>query len=196
MLSLRPLVLMIHQAQHGLNTLSTLIPCFALLSMDKDFCRNIVNILTPNFPPRSVWDDCRIKVILPVLAAIYCDGSPLSIFRDDEAECCGALIRLLPYLCAYSLGSEKYGTTRSAATSCLFSMLSDTTDSHLRQREPPAQGLLRDSLSPSIFKASQSETESTLEHFYDAVNLVAFVVSTVTQVFLHVLMHDAVAKRL
>ena len=141
---------------------------------DKQFSQDLAGIVLNNLPPSSVWNECRIKVVLPILAAIVCSNNnknQMSIFRRDKT--------LSLRLCAFALEKTRAATTRSLAVSCLFKIIASPIASDLPTL---SQILFQDSISPAILEefqmSCQSEEQPSLSYFQNAVCVAAIVVST------------------
>lgn len=159
------------RAQVSLRAISSLIPCFEILCEDKQFCGDLAEIVLNNLPSNSEWNYCRIKVVLPILAAVVCSNNKknqMSIFRGNKA--------LSLRLCAFALEKTRTATTRSLAVSCLFAMIASPIASDLPTL---SQILFQDSISPAILKefqiSCQSEEQPSLSYFQNAVCLAAIV---------------------
>ena len=68
-------------------------------------------------PPLSDWDGAELCTIIPVLSVVLGEGASLN---SDMME---TLIGVLPDLADYVLNRQIIGASRSAAASCLFSII-------------------------------------------------------------------------
>lgn len=77
-------------------------------------------------PPLSEWDEVKLCVSFPLLAALL--GSSSTVLKTFDHETTDNLNSMTPYLAQFCIGSDYDSFSRSAAASCLFSILLQNTD--------------------------------------------------------------------
>ncbi|KAL7545756.1 hypothetical protein ACHAWF_009108 [Thalassiosira exigua] len=84
-------------------------------------CGSLVQFVGQILPPLSKWDEVKLSVAFPLLAAVL--RAPNERGRVYESSTLETLRSLIPYLAEFSMSSDYDAGTRSAAASCLFSVL-------------------------------------------------------------------------
>ena len=72
-------------------------------------------------PPLSEWDEVKLNVALPLLAATL--KSSNQVWSKLESQTSDMLKTMITYLAQFSLSSDHVANSRSAATTCLFAIL-------------------------------------------------------------------------
>jgi len=88
-------------------------------------CGDLVQFVDQILPPLSEWDEVKLYVALPLLAAVL--KSSNQVWRTLDSVALGALRSMITYLAQFSISSDHDAHSRSAAASCLFSVLFHST---------------------------------------------------------------------
>ena len=88
-------------------------------------CGDLVQFVDQILPPLSEWDEVKLYVALPLLAAVL--KSSNQVWKSLDSVGLGALRSMITYLAQFSISSDHDAHSRSAAASCLFSILFHST---------------------------------------------------------------------
>lgn len=123
-------------------------------------------------PPLSDWDGAELCTIIPVLSVVLGEGASLN---SDMME---TLIGVLPDLADYVLNRQIIGASRSAAASCLFSIIERY---QLKSDECLGLKILKSHVSPVIVNSlddkSRDALDERMQSLEDAMNVAATIAS-------------------
>jgi hypothetical protein len=140
-------------------------------------------------PPLSEVDEVKLCVALPLLAAALGSSDNASNDVSNDLSVNESLATMTPYLVEYALSPAYDNQARSAAVSCLFSIIFHYQPS---RSECLAQTIMKENLAPvlsatatSLHAAKDATTvETALTSFSDALDVFAIVVSKTKPSFL------------
>lgn len=89
-------------------------------------CGSLVQFVNQYLPPLSEWDEVKLYVVLPLLAAAL-RNSKLDWKKLDSAAL-STLMSMVNDLAQFIASSDHVAHSRSAAASCLFSILVNTRE--------------------------------------------------------------------
>ena len=189
----RPLSFYYCQMRRAYSFLPFLIPVYECPSSISS-CNNLVEFVDPIMPPLSEWDELKLCVGLPLLAAIL--NSSSQVYRLLESATLKTLRSMITYLAQFSISSDHDTHSRSAAASCLFSVVfhSNGDDAHVIQNllekvVSPALTIALDCLlkevtdaatpraSGCLIETSKQSMQSTFSRVEDALSFLGLLVS-------------------
>lgn len=139
-------------------------------SVPEDKVNNIVSRVSQLLPPLSDWDGVELFILLPVLSVLLSSGARLS---DNSKE---ILVNITIDLSEYALTRGNSFAARSAASSCLFSIISTCQSAGVE--DCCGLKLLRDKICPAIETGINSRANKDIDQnidLSDAFNLAALV---------------------
>ena len=118
-----------HQIKRAYAILPFLLPAYESPS-SVGACDSLVRTIDQILPPLSEWDEVKLCVSLPLLAAAL-GGSGEEWKAEDRSSdvsvnssiTVAAAMGMVPYLAQFCLGSDHDARARSAAASCLYLIL-------------------------------------------------------------------------
>ncbi len=81
----------------------------------------LVQFVDQILPPLSEWDEVKLNVALPLLAATL--KSSTQVWSKLESETSATLKTMVTYLAQFTLSSDHVAKSRTAAMTCLFAIL-------------------------------------------------------------------------
>jgi len=132
---------------------------------------NVVSLVSQVLPPLSEYDNTKLCVLLPIMSTILADKVIL------EKETLDSLRIITPYLIDYSIGKDHNNTVRSAACSCIFSIIAKQLKN---DSTCPGLKLLKDIICPSIVRVltvteDRTPCKNHVEELQDAINITAVI---------------------
>lgn len=88
-------------------------------------CSGLVQFVDQILPPLSKWDEVKLFVAFPLLAAVL--NTPNQEWRKCDRATLGSLQSMITYLAQFSISPDHDARSRSAAASCLFSVLFESS---------------------------------------------------------------------
>lgn len=123
-------------------------------------CGSIVQFVDQILPPLSEWDEVKLYVALPLLAAVL--NSSNKAWSGLESDTLATLKSMTTYLAQFSISPEHAAPARSAAASCLFSTLFHSSDGGGGADAETIQTLLKEVVSPVLTSASNGLSKEVL----------------------------------
>lgn len=118
-------------------------------------CSSLVQFVNQVLPPLSEWDEMKLFVVLPLLAAVLRNHS--LDWRTLDSATSSTLMSMVQDLTQFIASSDHVAHSRSAAASCLFSILvnisEDNENDSNDDREHSIRSLLVKAVSPMLEKA-------------------------------------------
>ncbi len=118
-------------------------------------------------PPLSDWDVAELCTVLPILSVILSSDLILSEELNKLLTC------MISDLTQYALSDDNQASTRSAAASCVFSIIAKHQDNDSQR----CLGLdvLKDIVCPTIVSNMERKSQDELDELEDALNFLALV---------------------
>lgn len=111
-------------------------------------CSSLVQFVNQVLPPLSEWDEMKLFLVLPLLAAVLRNHS--LDWRTLDSATSSTLMSMVQDLTQFIANSDHVAHSRSAAASCLFSILENDSND---DREHSIRSLLVKAVSPMLEKA-------------------------------------------
>lgn len=129
--------------------------------------KSILSFTAEVLPPLSDWDNTRLCICLPILSLILDSDD-----NFDETTLCPLLTSLIEYI----LTRENYDSARTAASSCIYSIISK----HLRDENKSfIEKIFTDTLSPLVFSKldtlNDEMSHEEIAELQDSINLMALI---------------------
>ena len=84
-------------------------------------CEGLVQIVDQVMPPLSEWDEVKLYVTLPLLAALLTSSN--KVWNSLDSATLKTLSSMITYLAEFSISSDPDAQAKSAASVCLFYIL-------------------------------------------------------------------------
>ncbi len=89
-------------------------------------CASLVQFVNQVLPPLTEWDEVKLYVVLPLLAAVI--RNPVLHWKTLENATSLTLMSMVQDLAQFIASPDHDAHSRSAAASCLFSILANTSE--------------------------------------------------------------------
>ena len=160
------------------SVLPHILPFFNICLADK-VIQKVVHRVSQVLPPLSEWDSVELYTLLPILSVVLSGN----LILGGTGQMQKTLIQIAPDLLDYALNKEANAASRSAAVSCIFSIVSKYQDD---MNSCMGKNLMKSVLSPHIVKniqtlSSQEYNALLLNDIVDALNLSAMIASASSQ---------------
>lgn len=134
---------------------------------------SLVQFVNQVLPPLSEWDEMKLFVMLPLLAVVIRNRS--LDWRNLESATSSTLMSMVQDLTQFIASSDHVAHSRSAAASCLFSILVNTSESNENDnnndRRHSIRRLLVKAVSPMLEKAISSLTTEVGDYAASSMSL-------------------------
>ena len=112
-------------------------------------CEGLVQIVDQVMPPLSEWDEVKLYVTLPLLAALLTSSN--KVWKSLDNATLKTLSSMITYLAEFSISSDPDAQAKSAASACLFYILfHGSEDDESDDDTLVIQKLLEEVVSPSL----------------------------------------------
>ena len=112
-------------------------------------CEGLVQIVDQVMPPLSEWDEVKLYVTLPLLAALL--TSSHKVWKSLDSATLKTLSSMITYLAEFSISSDPDAQAKSAASVCLFYILFHGSEDDKSDDDTLViQKLLKEVMSPSL----------------------------------------------
>uniref|UniRef100_A0A7S3Q246 MMS19 nucleotide excision repair protein n=1 Tax=Chaetoceros debilis TaxID=122233 RepID=A0A7S3Q246_9STRA len=161
------------QADQTIKLSQLLLPCllqFYKKTVPEEKVDNIVSRVSQVLPPLSDWDEAELFILLPILSVLLSSKAELS----DNSR--ATLVNIIMDLSEYALSRGHRFAARSAASTCLFSIIS--TCQNATVEDCCGLKLLREKICPNIETGINSKANEDIDQYVDlsdAFNLAALV---------------------
>ena len=154
-----------------MNIMRQVVDCYRV-STDKELY-SIVKRVSPIIPPLNEGDVSKLALSLPILATLLSRLEVIIYENDLSAE----LSLMLPSLCEFSMGKDSDSTTRSSASSIIYSIIIKCP----QNKNDLVSHAFKSCISPTLLDASKRNDRGM---FCDALQTGTIVVSSLTHLLL------------